>query len=188
MAAHTTSRMSLFALIASGFSIGAVSIFAFGAQAPAQAGRGGRGGSPQPAVISPEVTADRHITFRINAPQAQAVRLNASDIPNLGQSATLSKGENGVWSTTVGPVEPGAYRYNFNVDGVATIDPRSPAISEANANVWSLVYVPGAEFMDAKDIPHGMVASVNYRSTALGTWRRMHVYMPRGYEMNSEKY
>ena len=139
-------------------------------------------------MISPEVTAERRITFRISAPQAQAVRLNASDIPGLGQTATLTKNENGVWSTTVGPVEPGAYRYNFNVDGVSTIDPRSPAVSEANANVWSLVYVPGADFMDVRDIPHGTVASVNYYSTALGKWRRMHVYMPPGYEINSEKY
>jgi enterochelin esterase family protein len=139
-------------------------------------------------VISPEVSEQRRITFRISAPQAQAVRLNASDIPGLGLTATLSKGENGVWSTTVGPVEPGAYRYNFNVDGVATIDPRSPAVSEANANVWSLVYVPGADFMDTRDVPHGTVASVNYYSTALGKWRRMHVYMPPGYEINSEKY
>jgi len=147
------------ALAALGLSLGTASIL--DAQTPGQA-QGGRGGRPQPAVISPEVTADRHITFRINAPQAQVVRMNASDIPNLGQSATLSKGENGVWSTTVGPVEAGAYRYNFSVDGVATIDPRSPAVSEANANVWSLVYVPGADFMDTKEIPHGMVASVNY--------------------------
>jgi enterochelin esterase family protein len=190
MSVQTGSLLKLFTLAAFCLSMGALSILTLDAQAPApaQGGRGGRGGTPQPAVVSPEVTADRHITFRINAPQAQAVRMNASDIPNLGQSATLSKGENGIWSTTVGPVEPGAYRYNFSVDGVATIDPRSPAISEANANVWSLVYVPGADFMDAKDIPHGMVASVNYYSTALGKWRRMHVYMPPGYEINSEKY
>lgn len=190
MAVHTGSQLKSIALAAFGLAMGAVSILNPAAQtpAPAQAGRGGRGGTPRPAVISPEVTADRHIIFRINAPQAQAVRMNASDIPNLGQSAALSKGENGVWSTTVGPVDPGAYRYNFNVDGVATIDPRSPVISEANANAWSLVYVPGADFMDARDIPHGMVASVNYYSTALGKWRRMHVYMPPGYEINSEKY
>jgi enterochelin esterase family protein len=182
-------RKSL-ALVVVVSSMGAVYLLTLNAQtpAPAQTGRGGRGGTPQPAVVSPEVTADRHITFRINAPQAQAVRMNASDIPNLGQSATLTKGENGVWSTTVGPVDPGAYRYTFTVDGVATTDPRSPAVSESNANVWSLVYVPGADFMDAKDIPHGMVASVNYYSKALGKWRRMHVYMPPGYEINSEKY
>jgi hypothetical protein len=46
------------------------------APAPAQAGqRGGRGrGQAQPAVVSPEVSSDRHITFRLFAPQAQAVR------------------------------------------------------------------------------------------------------------------
>lgn len=198
MSGQTGSLLKSVSLIGFGLTLAVSFIVNLGAQAPtpgappapAQAGRGGRGGrggTPQPPVISPEVTAGRRITFRISAPQAQAVRLNASDIPGLGQTATLSKGENGVWSTTVGPVEPGAYRYNFNVDGVSTIDPRSPAVSEANANVWSLVYVPGADFMDTKDIPHGTVASVNYYSTALGRWRRMHVYMPPGYENSSDK-
>ena len=139
-------------------------------------------------MVSPEVSADRKITFRLFAPQAQSVRLTASDIQGLGQAGTLTKGDNGVWSTTVGPVEPGAYRYNFNVDGVATIDPRSPAISESNANVWSLVYVPGADFMETKNVPHGSVAAVNYFSTALNAWRRLHVYTPPGYETSGEKY
>ena len=156
--------------------------------APARGGRsGGRGGAAQPAVVSPEVTVDHHIVFRIAAAQAQLVKLSASDIPNLGQTATLIKGDNNVWSTTVGPVDSGAYRYNFTVDGVATIDPRNPSTSESNANTWSLVYVPGAEFMDTKNVPHGTVATVNYFSTALNKWRRMHVYTPPGYELNNEK-
>jgi enterochelin esterase-like enzyme len=160
---------------------------------PAQAGergaRGGRGrGQAQPAVVSPEVGADRRITLRLFAPQAQAVRLNASDIPNMGQAATLIKAENNVWSTTVGPVEPGAYRYTFNVDGVATLDPRSPSTSESNANVWSMVYVPGSDFMDTREVPHGSVAEVPYYSTALKAWRRIHVYTPPGYETNNDKY
>jgi enterochelin esterase family protein len=126
--------------------------------------------------------------FRLFAPQAQAVRLNASDIPNLGQTAALTKAENGVWSTTVGPVEPGAYRYTFSVDGVATIDPRSPSTSESNTNVWSMVYVSGSDFMDATTVPHGSVAEVPYLSTALKAWRRLHVYTPPGYETNNDKY
>ena len=163
------------------------------AQEPAQAGergsQGGRGrGQAGPAVVSPEVGADRRITFRLVAAQAQAVRLNASDIPNLGQTATLTKGENNVWSTTVGPVDPGAYRYTFSVDGVATLDPRSPSTSESNTNVWSMVYVPGSDFMDTKEVPHGSVAEVPYYSTALKAWRRLHVYTPPGYETNNEKY
>jgi enterochelin esterase-like enzyme len=162
------------------------------AAAPSSQGTQQRGGGrgAQPAVVSPEVAADGRVTFRLFAPQAQAVRLTASDIPApvLSQAATLVKGENGVWSTTVGPIPPGAYRYNFNVDGVATIDPRSPAISESNANVWSLVYVPGEDFMDTKNVPHGSVSSVNYYSTALSAWRRLHVYTPPGYETSNEKY
>jgi enterochelin esterase-like enzyme len=158
--------------------------------APAQrgSGRGGGRGPQTPSVVSPEVSADKKITFRISAPQAQSVRLTASDIPGLGQAAALTKSETGVWSTTIGPVEPGAYRYNFNVDGVATIDPRSPSISESNANVWSMVYVPGASFMDASNVPHGSVASVPYFSTSLNAWRRLHVYTPPGYEANGNKY
>ena len=80
------------------------------------------------------------------APRAQAVRLSAGDIPGMTPGvAAMTRAENGVWEVTVGPVPAGAYRYNFNIDGVATIDPRNSAISESNANVWSLVVVPGNE-------------------------------------------
>jgi enterochelin esterase-like enzyme len=154
------------------------------AQPPA--GRGG--GPPQPQVTSPELAADRRITFRILAPQAQAIRLAAGDIPGVGQTTQLTKGENGVWEVTIGPVNPGTYRYNFNVDGVTTIDPRSPFISESNNNVWSLVHVPGADFADTKNVPHGGVTAVSYYSTALQTFRRMHIYTPPGYQRNSDKY
>jgi enterochelin esterase family protein len=144
--------------------------------------------APQaPQVTSPEVSADRGITFRIYAPQAQAVRLNGSDIPGNRQSP-LTKGENGVWEVTLGPVPAGAYRYHFNVDGVATIDPRNPATSESNTNTWSLVYVPGADLMDTKQVPHGAIAEVTYFSTALERFRRMHVYTPPGYEQGRTRY
>src|SRR5512145_3013257 len=100
---------------------------------------GGRGGA-QPQFTSAEVSADRRITFRVFAPRAQAVRVAAGDIPGTTPAVgAMTKAENGVWEVTLGPVPPGAYRYHFNIDGVATIDPRSSAISESNANVWSLV-------------------------------------------------
>ena len=148
----------------------------------------GRGGAQAPQVTSPEIQADRRVTFRVLAPQAQAVRLAAGDIPGVGNTTQLTKGDNGVWEVTIGPLDPGAYRYNFNVDGVSTIDPRSPFISESNNNVWSLVYVPGSDFMDTKNVPHGTVAEVTYYSTALSTFRRMHVYTPPGYERSTDKY
>ncbi|HEY1309037.1 MAG TPA: alpha/beta hydrolase-fold protein [Vicinamibacterales bacterium] len=138
--------------------------------------------------MSPEVGIDRRITFRILAPQAQAVRLNATDIPGNGPASPLTKGENGVWEMTSGAVPPGAYRYSFTIDGVATIDPRNPSTSESNNNSWSMVYVPGSELGDTKHVPHGGVTEVTYYSATLRAFRRMHIYTPPGYETGSKKY
>jgi enterochelin esterase-like enzyme len=141
-----------------------------------------------PRVVSPEVAADRKVTFRILAAQADAVKLGAGDIPGVGQGADMTKNAEGVWEVTLGPIDAGAYRYNFNVDGVSVIDPRNPSTSESNSNTWSLVYVPGSEFMDTKDVPHGAVAEVTYYSKSLQRFRRMHVYTPPGYESGESKF
>jgi enterochelin esterase family protein len=150
-----------------------------------------------PQVTSPEVLPDRRIVFRILAPKAASVALRAGDIPGMGGGAPgagapagpqFTKDANGVWEATIGPINPGAYRYTFLVDGVAVVDPRSSSVSESNGNVWSLVYVPGADFMDARQVPHGAVAEVTYWSTTLNRFRRMHVYTPPGYELGSAKY
>jgi enterochelin esterase family protein len=116
------------------------------------------------------------------------VRLNGGDIPGNGMGRELKKGENDVWEVQTDTVPAGAYRYTFNVDGVAVVDPRNPATSESNNNTWSLVYVPGSEFADAKNVPHGAVAAVHYQSSTLGRLRRMHVYTPPGYERGEGKY
>lgn len=139
-----------------------------------------------PVFTSPEVMPDHRIAFRVLAPDAKSVKLRAGDIP--GKLPDLTKGDNGVWEVVVGPVDPGAYRYTFAVDGVTTIDSRNPAVSESNTTVWSLVLVPGSELFDTLRVPHGAIAAVEYYSTALGRHRRMHVYTPPGYEAGSGKY
>lgn len=142
-----------------------------------------------PMVVSPEVSKARKVTFRLHAPKATEVRLSAGDMPKLDKGATaLTKGDNGVWETTVGPVPAGAYRYTFSVDGLAVIDPRNPATSESNSNTWSLVVVPGSDYSDTQPVPHGAVAQVTYHSETLKRPRRMHVYTPPGYEKGEGKY
>lgn len=141
-----------------------------------------------PPFASPEVTGDRRVVLRVHAPEASSVRLNASDIAGIGPGTALTRGANGVWEYTVGPIDPGSYRYVFTIDGVSTIDPRNPAISESNNNVWSLVHVPGSTAFDTGDVPHGAVAEVTYKSTALRRFRRMHVYTPPGYESGRDRY
>jgi enterochelin esterase-like enzyme len=139
------------------------------------------GPPPGPRVTSPEVSAEGRVTFRILAPNAEAVLLIGTDIPDNPRGAPLHRCEEGVWEVVLGPLPPGAYRYTFNVDGVSVVDPRNPATSESNENPWSLVYVPGGDFMETKDVPHGAVTEVTYYSKALKRFRRMHVYTPPGY-------
>ena len=108
---------------------------------PPPAGRGGRGGARGPAVVSPEVRPDRTVVFRLAGSQAQTVGIRGSDLANLGQTQ-FTKGENGVWEAAVGPVNPGAYRYNFTVDGVPVVDPSNTSVSQTNTTVNSLLFVP----------------------------------------------
>jgi enterochelin esterase-like enzyme len=159
----------------------------------AQAGAFSQAKTPRapggPLVNSPEVKSDGSVVFRILAPKAESVSLQASDIQGLERGGPqFAKDKNGVWEADVGPIKPGAYRYRFMVDGVEVMDPRNPSVSESNSNAWSLVYVQGAEFMDTLMVPHGAVAAVYYYSTALGRHRRMHIYTPPGYESGKKKY
>jgi enterochelin esterase-like enzyme len=143
----------------------------------------------RPAVNSPEVLSDGSVVFRILAPEAVNVGLQSSDMFGMQQKGVpFTKNDKGVWEASVNPVAPGAYRYVFTVDGASVVDPRNTSISESNDNVWSMVYIPGAEFMEIKNIPHGAVAEVYYYSKSLKMHRRMHVYTPPGYESGNKKY
>ena len=190
----TTGGLAAIALIAASITSGTMAGHATqdrpaqpAAAAPAAPPQG-RGGPPGPVVLSPEVQPDRRVTFRLLAPQAEDVSLRGTDIPGNTRGTAMTKGDEGVWSATVGPLDAGAYRYNFNVGGVSVVDPRNPSTSESNNNTWSLVVVPGSDEFDTKQVPHGAVASVTYYSTALGRFRRMHVYTPPGYEIGQQKF
>ncbi len=71
----TTISAASFAIVALAF-----------AQAPAQ----------RPQVVSPEVQSDRHIVFRIVAPQIETVKVSGGDIPGNGPGTPMTKGEKGV--------------------------------------------------------------------------------------------
>jgi len=158
-----------------------------------------------PAVVSPELLGDRRVTFRIYAPNATTVTLNAGDLPPVTFAApgtvpapqtpgspggaVFAKAEGGVWEyTTAAPVPPGAFRYAIQVDGVRTLDPVNTKTSESNTAMWSMFFVPGIDLEEVRDVPHGAVAEIHYASSVLKTTRRMHVYTPPGYETGSHKY
>ncbi|HVY63243.1 MAG TPA: alpha/beta hydrolase-fold protein [Gammaproteobacteria bacterium] len=147
--------------------------------------------APPPPVVSPEIAGDGDVTLRIRAPLAGKVEVvSGGDVPAIPVQGglPLTKGADGVWQATFPKLASGAYRYRFDVDGVATADPVNPGTSQSNGNVWSLFYVPGAKFMDEQRVAHGAVAAVHYYSAALGKDRRMHVYTPPGYERDRASY
>jgi enterochelin esterase family protein len=100
----------------------------------------------------------------------------------------MTKQENGVWETTVGPLASGVYQYSFGVHGVSVVDPANDAVNETTTGLRSLFVVPGGEWTDLKNVPHGAVAAVQYPSSVLGRQRRLHVYTPPGYEAGTARY
>lgn len=137
----------------------------------------------EPQVVSPQVRDDGAVVFRLLAPDAESVELVSPDLGGMPEPGQFTRDDEGVWELVYGPVDPPiTMRYRFNVDGVTMADPAARGTSEANGTVFSLVHLPGRDFQDIQDVPHGAVAEVRYHSEVLGKVRRMHVYTPPGYE------
>lgn len=142
---------------------------------------------PGAFVTSPEVHNDRRVTFRLRAPEATSVIVQ-------GEFATapqpMRKDENGVWSVTIGPIEPEIYNYNFIIDGVRTIDINNPKVKSGSTpnTIQSIVEIPGNSpaFYDGQRVPHGRVDERWYQSKSLDTLRRIRVYAPPDYDRNQK--
>ena len=65
-------------------------------------------GPRPPEFISPEVSAEKKITFRVHAPKAEKVMFSSSDLPGVGRGIDMKKADDGVWEATAGPVASGS--------------------------------------------------------------------------------
>jgi len=177
-------------------------------------------------IKSPEVAADRRVTFRLAAPKASSVsvicecltleslaalkqqqaqlgqrpendpemtrltRAIANVRSNQGERA-MAKDANGIWTLTLGPVEPDMYEYHFNVDGFEMLDPRNLVVkynSRPNL-IESILEVPNssAMFYDVRPVPHGKVDIRYYESKTTAATRRVFIYTPPGYDKSTAK-
>ena len=137
-------------------------------------------------IESPIVGEDGRITFRVSAPEAGSVVLNA---PWAGERQPLAKGEDGIWSLTVGPVPPAIYSYTFQLDGVRVLDPHNTAVKQWRGGNASLVEVRSSDPSpyDLRDVPHGTLHTHYYSSESGGANRRLVVYTPPGYERDTQR-
>jgi enterochelin esterase-like enzyme len=142
-------------------------------------------GQPPP-IVSPEVHADRTVTFRIRAAKSAEVVLYGEW--KGGGKLAMTKDDQGVWSLTVGPLEPDLYGYSFSIDGLAVSDPLNSVLKPMRSPRTSVVDVPGdpPRLHEYQDVPHGTVRLHEYVSKALGRRRPLRVYTPPGYDQKAE--
>lgn len=154
-------------------------------------------------VKSPEINADKTVTFRLQAPKAVKVEVTGDFLPtqkietpfgtfDAPGVAQLKEGKDGVWEfTTPTPVAPELYTYTFKVDGLTMIDPANVYVNRDINNLSSILLVDGNELTNhfkVNDVPHGTVSRIWYHSAHEGIDRRLTVYTPAGYETSGKHY
>ncbi|HVN57660.1 MAG TPA: alpha/beta hydrolase-fold protein [Bacteroidales bacterium] len=144
-----------------------------------------------PRIISPEILPDNKVTFRLYSRDAVKVSVSGEWMSGFGASEIMAKNDTGLFTLTVGPLNPELYAYNFIVDGVNAIDPNNVYVRRDGSRYQSFFIVagPGSDLYAQKDgVPHGTVTKTWYRSSVLEMDRRVYVYTPAGYEAGKQKY
>ncbi len=151
--------------------------------------------APEPTPTRPlrdnltQVLPDRHVTFRLFAPRADAVAvvIGVKSGPNEPQGSTtaaMTKNANGLWSVTLGPLEPNLYEYQFLLDGCKITDPGNDMPKPQRQVDTSLLLIPGTppDFLDTQNGVHGTMRDETYYSTTLGKNRQVLVYTAPNYD------
>jgi enterochelin esterase-like enzyme len=139
----------------------------------------------QAPIQSPEVHSDRRVTFRFRAPNAKEVVFARADAPRV----PMQKDEQGVWTVTVGPLEPDYYEYSFQADGVDLVDPANPLKVPNLLSSASEVHVAGPPSLpwEVNRVAHGALHRHFYKSEIVGDDRDFYVYTPPGYDATARK-
>jgi enterochelin esterase-like enzyme len=133
-----------------------------------------------PRLVSPEVSPKREVTFRFRAPNAKEVLLSREGATRV----PMTRDDSGVWSLTVGPLDPDFYGYSFVADGVSYIDPVNGLMKPNILSPQSMVLVPGQTplIWEPRNVPRGVVHRHFYKSQVIGDHRDFYVYLPPNYD------
>jgi len=137
---------------------------------------------------SPDVRDDGTVTFRLRAPAAERVLLGGvailTALGRSGQPVPFTRGEDGSWTLTVGPLRPDMYIYNLDVDGVRIADPNNTVAGFTAMPPYSqlVVHGSGPAYYDARNVAHGTVTRHVYPSAVTNGERELYVYTPPGYD------
>jgi enterochelin esterase family protein len=137
--------------------------------------------TPPAPLISPEVHADKSVTFRFRAPNDKDV---AVMIEGAAKPWPMQKDDQGVWSVTTESLAPDYYGYTIIADGVSLFDPSNHAVKPNFLYRASEVHFPGQASLswEISAVPHGEIHHEFYKSGVVGDDRDYFVYTPPGYD------
>ena len=138
-----------------------------------------------PVIVSPQVHADKSVTFRYFSKTAKEVKLSGEF---LKDPVSLSKDTSGVWSITLPSITPDIYPYNFVVDGIGVSDPNNTYVFANERFKRSIVNIPGDKPLvhSLQNVPHGKVTYHLYNSKSLNTTRQVLVYTPPNFDASGK--
>lgn len=142
-----------------------------------------------PTITSPEVLSDGRVVFRLWAPNASEVQLSG-DWMGPQPPAALTKSEEGVWTTSLGPLPPDTYTYGFLVNGVRASDPACRCtIASANRFASSRFTIPAStpQPWEIRPVPPGTIHYEAFASKRQQRMRNFVVYTPAEYRTAASK-
>jgi enterochelin esterase-like enzyme len=133
----------------------------------------------------PKIHQDGRVWFRYRAPAtAQSVKLHMGP-----DDYEMQKDTDGFWNVVIPNPKQGYQVYWMIVDGTEVEDPGSDIFYSNGYRSVLEVPAPDDDYYLAKHVPHGDVREHWFYSNVTGSFRRMFVYTPPGYEKdNSTRY
>jgi enterochelin esterase-like enzyme len=134
-----------------------------------------------PGVEFPRVDSQLRAIFRVEAPDAQKVQLDLVEVYDM------VKGEDGIWTVTTKPLDPGFHYYYLMIDGYRFADPASETFFGVGRMMSGIeIPAPDQEFYTPKNVPHGQIRECYHISEVKESYNRFFVYTPPDYDSNPE--
>ena len=128
------------------------------------------------------------VTFKMFAPDAETVEVAGFGGCFSRDKITLTKDENGMFSTTVSGLAPCFHYHEWFVDGAKVVHPNAP-IAYGCFGATNFFELPNEQdaFWYLKDVPHGDVQIHSYTSHINGHMKKCYIYTPASYGKVPEK-
>jgi len=136
-------------------------------------------------MAQPRTNNDGTVTFQYKNDSAKSVLV---DVQFAGRKE-MTKGADGTWTVTLGPVAPDMYPYCYVVDGISIMDPENPQYFPNEGFKNSLLEITSKDGLphDIRDVAHGRIEYVHYFSKSLGSTNNAVVYLPPSYLEDQQK-